>query len=121
LGASSKIANYAQAVYDKIFKIGQEVEVAASSDNITSFTDDEITSTSFNASIYTLDGANVNIRNAPGTAGEKIGQLENGTKVSVSLCTTRNNTFEGITAPWYFVTTEDGNLSGWIFGGYTKE
>lgn len=115
LASSSKIKEYAQKNYDRIYGIAKVVE---EEEEKTSFTDDDIISIVNVGCIYTEDGSNVNVRSAPGTAGDRIAQLENGTSVTISLATIGKNTFEGITAPWYFVTTEDESISGWVFGGY---
>ena len=77
----------------------------------------------FGASIYTADGAKVNLRSTPGTAGEKVAQLENGTAVIASMQTSQTETIEGITASWVYVIAPDveGQPEGWVFGGYLSE
>lgn len=92
---------------------------------ISSFSDDDIVQLdSYGASIYTADGSKINVRSAPGTAGEKIAQLENGWYVIVCMKTNGEETIEGITDSWYYVQQSGGEdsegIEGWVFGGYLK-
>lgn len=76
--------------------------------------------------ISTGDGDNVNVRSFPGTGAESqvVGQLPQGTMVEIIAATSKNQTIDGIAAPWYQVkaSSSDGEtaLEGWIFGGYVQ-
>lgn len=86
---------------------------------VSSFSDEDIVPVeSYTAVIYTADGAKVNLRSLPGTAGEKVAQVENGWKGTVSLTTESTETIEGITASWFYV--QNGDTEGWVFGGYLQ-
>lgn len=70
--------------------------------------------------IYTKDGARVNVRSNPGAKNTTVvGQVYNGTKVTVSKIADLTETYEGITDKWVFIS--DGKTSGWVFGGYVVE
>lgn len=87
---------------------------------VSSFSDDDIVQIDeFSAHVHTEDGAKINLRSMPGTAGEKITQVENGWECSSSLATESTETIDGITASWYYV--QNGEIEGWIFGGYLKK
>ena len=104
---------------------------------VSSFSDDDIVQMeTVYATVFTRDGAAVNLRALPGTAGEKVAQLVPGTAVALSLKTEPTETIEGITDSWYYVTVlsapdaGDGAddaiaaddaaaaAEGWLFGGY---
>lgn len=76
--------------------------------------------------ISTGDGDNVNVRSFPGTGAESqvVGQLPQETMVEIVATTAKNQTIDGIEAPWYQVkaTLSEGEtaVEGWIFGGYIK-
>ena len=86
---------------------------------VSSFSDDDIVQVDeFIARIYTADGAKVNLRSLPGTAGDKVAQVENGWECNVTLATESKETIEDIRASWYYVS--NGDTEGWVFGGYLK-
>lgn len=85
--------------------------------DLSSAGNEEITMTGI---IFTEDGADTNVRDLPGTKGNKITKLSINTPVTVTKKTVLTETIEGITSPWYQIKTEDGT-EGWIFGGYFKE
>ncbi|MCR5724101.1 MAG: SH3 domain-containing protein [Treponema sp.] len=116
---SEKIAMYVKAEVNAILGINVAEDEPGSL-----FSDDDIVQVDpFPAHISTADGSKVNLRSAPGTAGERIGQLENGTAVTCSLKTESKETIEGINAEWIYVTAELGGdiFEGWVFGGYLDE
>lgn len=86
---------------------------------VSSFSDDDIVPIeSYKAHIYTADGSKVNLRSLPGTAGEKVAQVDNGWECTVSLTTESQETIEGISASWFYV--QNGDTEGWVFGGYLQ-
>ena len=87
---------------------------------ISSFGEDEIEDIDlFYANIYTDDDSKVNLRFSPGTAGEKAGLIESGIPVSCVRATTSQDTIDGVSAKWYYVTAyKHGDFEGWIFGGF---
>ena len=76
--------------------------------------------------ISTGDDDNVNVRSFPGTGSESqvVGQLPQGAMVEIVATTAKNQTIDGIEAPWYQVkaTLSEGEtaVEGWIFGGYVQ-
>ena len=83
------------------------------------FTDDDIVQIDeFSARIYTADGAKVNLRSMPGTAGDKVEQVENGWECIATLATEPKESIEGLTRSWYYVHGD--GIEGWVFGGYLQ-
>ena len=103
---SGKISNYINSEMNRIL-------------GVSSFSDDDIVSVeSYTAHIFTADGSKVNLRSLPGTAGEKVAQVDNGWECTVSLTTESTETIEGITSSWFYV--QNGDTEGWVFGGYLQ-
>ena len=72
--------------------------------------------------IATKDGSKLNIRSRPGRGGEVVGQVDDGTSGVISIQTNGEETIEGITSKWYFITVTLGEdeVSGWVFGGFIE-
>ena len=66
----------------------------------------------------TADRALVNVRSVPGSGagGTVVDKLESGTPVHAVMRTVKEETIEGITAPWVMIAQP---CEGWVFGGYT--
>lgn len=67
---------------------------------------------------YVINGTTVNIRSKQSTSSPKIGTLKKEDEVILIEEDINEETIEFIQAPWVKVQTIDGNLTGWIFGGY---
>jgi hypothetical protein len=68
--------------------------------------------------IYSDDGAPVNVRDAPGTAGTNVlFTLEDGEDISISAYTEETETIGGLTEHWYKATDSNGR-KGWVFGAF---
>src|SRR5574344_952753 len=58
--------------------------------------------------------------------GHEVNLFLKGMTSKILACTVREETIDGITAPWYYISLFDGSDEGidvnyWIFGGYTEE
>ena len=69
--------------------------------------------------IHSDDGSAVNVREAPKT-GEVVGKVYNGNRFSCDMMTEQEDTIGGVTAQWFHakVSTDEGEISGWIFGEF---
>lgn len=72
--------------------------------------------------VYIVSASPVNLRDKPNTNGKKIGSLTKGQKVlfieEFLYQGTEEDVIDRIQAPWVKIKTEDGKLTGWMFGGY---
>ena len=104
---SGKLTGYVNSELNKIL-------------GVSSFSDDDIIQVDeFITYVSTADGAIVNLLSLPGTAGDKVAQVENGWECTVTLATESKETIGDVTASWYYVS--NGELEGWVFGGYLKD
>ncbi len=68
---------------------------------------------------YNINGSTVNIRSTPSLNGSKIGTFTKGKKVIfIEEKQYEESVIDLVQAPWVKIKTEDGKLTGWIFGGY---
>lgn len=63
---------------------------------------------------FTVNDANVNVRDVPNEKGNRAATLDKGASIQVTEVTTDSYTVDGLTAPWYHVQTPDG----WVFGTF---
>jgi len=69
--------------------------------------------------VYIVNASAVNVRQKPSTTGAKVGSLTKGQKVFfIEEKELEEVVIDAIQAPWVKIKTEDGKLTGWIFGGY---
>ena len=59
----------------------------------------------------------VNVRKTPTLAGEVLGQLAAGDLVELAERTVDVTTIDGVSAPWYRISTP---IEGWVFGGFLE-
>jgi len=59
----------------------------------------------------------VNVRRVPTLGAEVVGQLAAGEGVMLEERTVEEATIDGVTAPWYRITTP---FEGWVFGGFLE-
>ncbi|ULQ59681.1 SH3 domain-containing protein [Brucepastera parasyntrophica] len=72
----------------------------------------------YEAIISDIDGANINVRNAPGLANTVVvTQISDGTIVDINGRTAETDTIDGVTTHWYRVVEP----AGWIFGAYIAQ
>jgi hypothetical protein len=65
---------------------------------------------------YVNAQAGLRVRNSPDINAERIGVLDNRTKVNVIREDTKTVTIDGITGKWVFV--REKGIEGWVFSGY---
>lgn len=102
--ASLKVHEFAEKQYNIIW-------------NVSRFDDSDLVSLDVEGEI---NDSNVNYRSAPGTAGEVLGQFQNGDKGSITLCTDGEETIGDTSAKWYYFTNIENGESGWVFGAFVQ-
>ena len=69
----------------------------------------------------TSGGANVNVRETPGTSGKLLGQIADGKTFIVTKRTAKKDRVGKEEDYWYYISTPGGeDVDGWIFGSSAK-